>query len=107
MTESINQRNKQLVWEYWAELQASRPDDIATTTARYCSDGHRWRGHDPVGDLDGIDALSAGFWQPMLSSIPDLERKTWIFFGGESSGRIDGGEDGRMWVTGTCHGPII
>jgi predicted ester cyclase len=41
------------------------------------------------------------FWAPLLASIPDLKRETWLFFGGRSSGRIDGSNDGRMWVTGT------
>lgn len=38
---------------------------------------------------------------PLRASFPDFERKTWLFFGGKSSGRIDGTNDGRMWVTGT------
>ena len=101
MTDSTNQENKQLVWDYWQALQASQPAELATVIERYCSDTHRWRGFDPVGDLHGVDSLDTGFWTPLLASIPDLERKTWLFFGGKSSGRIDGTNDGRLWVTGT------
>ena len=101
MDDAINQRNKQLVWNYWQALQAAGPTGIEAAIQRYCSDDHRWHGFDPVGDLASADGLRDGFWAPLLKSIPDLERKTWLFFGGKSSGRIDGSNDGRLWVTGT------
>ena len=101
MNDSINERNKQLVWDYWQALQSAQPADVSATIGRYCSDNHRWHGFDPVGSLDGADGLSSGFWAPLRESIPDLERKTWLFFGGKSSGRVDGSNDGRMWATGT------
>ena len=101
MSNPTNERNKQLVWDYWNALQTAEPADISTTIARYCSDDHSWHGFDPVGDLRGPDGLATGFWADLLRAFPDLERKTWLFFGGASSGRADGGVDGRLWVTGT------
>ncbi|MEL7538513.1 MAG: ester cyclase [Pseudomonadota bacterium] len=101
MTDSTNANNKQLVWDYWQALQGASPGDIKAVIDRYCVDQHRWRGFDPVGDLDGADGLANGFWLPLLDAIEGLERKTWLFFGGRSSGRIDGSNDGKMWVTGT------
>ena len=97
----VNQRNKQLVWDYWQALDACPLGAAASVFSRYCSPDHRWRGFDPIGDLDGIDGFVDDFWTPLRTSFEDLERKTWIFFGGKSSGRADGSNGGRMWVTGT------
>jgi predicted ester cyclase len=36
-----------------------------------------------------------------MNSFPDLKRKTQIFLGGKSNGRINGLQDGHMWVSGT------
>ena len=98
---ATNQANKRLVWDYWQALQAGSPGEIEAVLRRYCSDDHRWRGYDPVGDLHGADEVGDGFWAPLLASLPDLERKTWLLFGGRSNGRIDGRGDEGLWVTGT------
>ena len=100
-SDSVNQRNKQLVWDYWQAMDTSAPGDAASILSRYCNPVHRWRGFDPIGDLDGIDGLADGFWSPLQTSFENLERRTWIFFGGKSNGRADGSNDGRMWITGT------
>lgn len=44
-----------------------------------------------------------GIWASFRHSFPDLVRETYLFFGGESNGRVDGdaARDGRMWATGT------
>ena len=89
------------MWDFWQALHAAAPGDIEAVLNRYCADDHRWRGFDPVGDLNGTAELHESFWAPLLASFPDLERRTWLFFGGESNGRIDGSNDGKMWVTGT------
>jgi predicted ester cyclase len=101
MNDARNDLNKQLVWDYWGDLHAAEPGAIHTVLQRYCSDDHHWHGFEPVGALNGVGELATGFWEPLLASIPDLERKTWLFFGGKSNGRIDGSNDGKMWVTGT------
>ncbi len=101
MTNTINQANKSLVWNYWQALQSAAPDELPGTLQRFFADDLRWHGFDPVGDLKGANEFAAGFWTPLLTSFPDLKRKTWIFFGGRSNGRIDGSNDGKMWVTGT------
>lgn len=101
MTDPINQHNKQVVWEYWDALAKASPGGVGEVCRHYMSKQHRWRGFDPLGDLDGPDGFVERFWAPLLESFPDLERKTSVFFGGKSSGRIDGTNDGKMWVTGT------
>ena len=99
--EEINQENKQLVWKYWQVLQTVPADQTATAVMEYLAEDHVWHGFDPLDELVGPDELMTGYWAPLLHSFPDLERKTWIFFGGKSNGRIDGRNDGKLWVTGT------
>lgn len=101
MTQSVNQANKQQVWNYWQALEAAGPGKAGAVAKDYLSETHRWHGFDPINDLDGPAVFVDGFWEPLLASFPDIKRHTWLFFGGKSSGRIDGTGDGRMWVTGT------
>ena len=101
MTSSTNERNKRLVRDYWDALQRTPVDRSKDVFRQYCSDEHQWYGFEPVGALDGPDSMADEFWVPLLESFPDIERKTWIFFGGRSNGRADGTNDGKMCVTGT------
>lgn len=101
MTGTINQENKKLVWDYWEALQNSSPPTTTSVLRQYLAEDHVWHGYVPVGELAGLSKFATEFWQPLLDAFPDLVRKTWIFFGGRSSGRIDGGNDGKLWVTGT------
>ena len=101
MNNAGNQFNKQLVWDYWQALHAANSGAVNPVLGRYLSENHRWHGFEPVGAINGTEDLGAGFWEPLFASFPDLERRTWLFFGGKSNGRIDGRNDGKMWVTGT------
>ena len=98
---SVNQRNKQIVWDYWQALDANPPDSAEIVCGDCMSHDAAWRGFDPIGELSGPGEFASGFWRLLRSAFPDLKRHTWLFFGGKSNGRIDGRNDGRMWVTGT------
>lgn len=54
-----------------------------------------WHGPHPLDAFAGRDALIAGFWQPLLAAIPDLERQEDIVL----AGAWKGGE----WVASTGH----
>jgi predicted ester cyclase len=101
MTNTINQENKQLVWKYWQALHSAAPDNAISVLRHFTTANHVWHGFDPVGDLAGESEFVTEFWGPLRAAFANLERKTWLFFGGQSNGRIDGSNDGRMWVTGT------
>lgn len=40
----------------------------------------------PLGDMEGPDSLLDTAYRPLLNAIPDLERRDFIFIGGQSSG---------------------
>jgi len=99
----INQGNKHTVWRLWQDLQGTPAHKVRSVAGSALHDSVAWHGHEPLGSLQGIDGFVEGFWVPLLHSFPDLERETFVFFGGESNGRADGNValDGHMWVTGT------
>lgn len=101
MTTEQNQANKKLVWELWQALDSGDLGRDAVETAM--APDLIWHGPAPVGRLDGADRFWSDFWSPLKRSFPDLARRTHLFFGGESNGRVDGdrSRDGRQWVTGT------
>jgi len=98
---TMNQQNKQLVWDFWRSLDGAKNADLARVCNQYLGADSAWHGPDPIHSLHGAEAFVSGYWQPLLDSFPDLKRQTHIFMGGKSSGRIDGSGDGKMWVGGT------
>ncbi|MEM6319480.1 MAG: nuclear transport factor 2 family protein [Bacteroidota bacterium] len=103
MNLGLNQRNKQLVWNFWQVLDQAAPSDYLATTETLFAPDVRWYGFDPVNNLSGCYAFSEFFWKPFKVSFPDLKRETHIFIGGVSNGRKDGdiSKDGHYWVSGT------
>ena len=82
MSSNLVQENKQIVWEFWQKLNESQDGDIANILHSYVHEDISWHGPQPINDLNGVDALLSGFWQPLLHAFPDLQRTTEIFIGG-------------------------
>ena len=103
MNSQINQKNKQLVWDFWQNLGNTKTDEIDSIVKNAVDENVVWHGFDPVNHLQGVRSFCNDFWEPLLHSFPDLSRQTFIFMGGKSNGRIDGDilKDGKMWVSGT------
>lgn len=101
MSTELNQRNKLLVWEFWRALESANRDQLEATADDYLANGHAWHGPDPLNELHGVSDWHANYWQPLKHSFPDLKRQTHVFIGGKSSGRVDGTNDGILWVGGT------
>ena len=99
--ESLNQKNKSLVRAYWDALDDGDPGDLVSICVEHLAPDLQWNGPAPVNRLDDPRLVAEQFWQPLKRAIPDLRRQTHMMFGGVSSGRSDGGKDGRMWVCGT------
>ena len=56
-----------------------------------------WHTFHPINELQGTTEIEAGFWQPLLHAMPDMERRIQLFFAGEFDGRFCGGAG--TWVT--------
>lgn len=96
-----NQQNKQIVWDFWQSLQKTSNDRISSVVRQYMSEDIAWHGPDPINHLYGAETFVSDYWLPLLHSISNLQRKTHVFIGGKSNGRVDGMQDGNMWVGGT------
>jgi predicted ester cyclase len=101
MSTQLNQFNKQTVFDFWQALESSPHDQYEATANTFMLKNADWNGPDPINQIHGTKAFISKFWIPLLHSFPDLKRQIHIFFGGKSSGRIDGLLDGEMWVCGT------
>lgn len=103
MNSELNQKNKQLVWDFWQQLDQAKPSDYQSVAKTLFSPDMQWFGFEPVNNLSGVYAFTEFFWKPLKAAFPDLERETHIFMGGISNGRKDGdiSEDGHYWVSGT------
>ena len=101
MVIELNQNNKQCVWNFWQCLEAASADQLVHIANESLVSNVRWHGPDPINELHGVQSFVADFWTPLQKSFRDLKRQTHLFFGGQSNGRIDGRNDGNMWVTGT------
>jgi predicted ester cyclase len=82
MSIELVQENKKLVWDFWQDLNGTGADRIADVVRAYVHADAVWHGPHPINDLEGVEALLEGFWQPLFWSIPDLRRHTDIFIGG-------------------------
>ena len=92
MSDKSNQRNKEVVWDYWQRMNHVESEGVEDVIRAAVHDDVDWNGPHPINQLVGADALIAGFWQPLLRSFPDMKRKAHIFIGGSS------GEE--EWVSG-------
>ena len=99
----LNQSNKGFIWDFWQALENADANQVEEVARLVMGENITWYGPDPINQLHGMEAFVSDFWLPLLQSFPDLKRQTYLFFGGESNGRIDGdiGQDGKMWVSGT------
>ena len=74
--------NKRRLYRCLADLAGSPLKELANRLeAIYHKDAH-WRGSHPLNELDGIDAIAARVWQPLLHAFPDLERRDVIVVAG-------------------------
>jgi len=96
LTDTDNIANKRAVWSC---MNAIAESDGAQLDARLRQIYHpdaQWRGSHPWNELQGVDAIRAGFWAPLLESFPDLERRHAIVMGGEYQDRVYVGLVGHL-----------
>lgn len=92
MTETL-QRNKQIVWDFWRELDAAAPEDLPQVAKTVLDQDVAWTGFHPFNELKGSEAVAQGWWQPLRAAFPDAKRDIFILLGGEF--------EGKQWVSAT------
>jgi len=82
---SPNQSNKQRVLAYWAAIDAASVDLMEDASSAHLPENFCWKGPAPLGEISGPSALAQCVLAPLKSAIPDLQRQTHLFLGGQSS----------------------
>ncbi|MGI9346930.1 MAG: ester cyclase [Gammaproteobacteria bacterium] len=68
-------------------IAAASADDVGKALAAAYHDNAEWRGAHPLNEMSGLAALTEKVWRPLLTAMPDLERRDVIFIGGETKGK--------------------
>jgi predicted ester cyclase len=78
--------NKLLVRSVLSQVAEARPETVEDVLARAYHPDAQWRGSHPMNEMQGVAAIAAKVWQPLLTSFPDLERRDLILIGGDYEG---------------------
>ena len=92
---------KQLVRDFYKELDASSKEGVTAVLSKYVHDDYHWRGMYPFNELNGVDEVSSIFWYPLKHAIGPIQRRPDIFFAGTNNLKNHGGD----WVC--CMGHLM
>ena len=95
MTISTHQANKELIGAFRSAFYDCNPLTLQTQLNEIFASDAAVHLASPFNNLDGPDALFEAAYQPLISAIPDLERRDYIVMAGESSSEVYGSQ---MWV---------
>lgn len=85
----------------WQALSTWPGAEPASWAERWLTPDVLWVAGHPVNEIRGRQAVCDRFMSPLMSALPDAERRIDLMFGGHWDGRIDGGQG--LWVTFTGH----
>ncbi|MFT6193344.1 MAG: ketosteroid isomerase-like protein [Cognaticolwellia sp.] len=91
------EKNKNLILEYYQALEQSTPDTVGDVLAQYMSEDCQWYGVHPFNEQKGPQAVNEIFWQPFMLAFKNIQRRQDVFMAGVS------GNDGANWVTSMGH----
>ncbi len=83
---SIHQKNKQLINKFRAALYDCDGTRLQAQFREVFAPDCKIHLAFPFEDVDGPDALFEGVYRPLLTAVPDLERRDFIIIGGEANG---------------------
>lgn len=85
-------KEKELVLEYFSELEAADPSEIQSVLNKYTADNYNWRGVYPFRKQNSVEEVTENFWIPLKKSLKNMQRRKDIFIAGNNE--INGGK----WV---------
>lgn len=78
--------NKTFVRQALVALAEAKPATLDAALARAYHPAAEWRGSHPLNEMQGLEAIAAQAWRPLLRAFPDLERRDVILVGGDYQG---------------------
>ena len=96
---SSYQVEKQLILNYYQELDSVTENNISKVMEKYLDDHYIWRGFHPFNELSDAKEVSEIFWQPFRHAFTNMQRRMDIFMAGRNE--IDGFElyGSPQWAT--------
>ncbi|TDF35623.1 nuclear transport factor 2 family protein [Alteromonadaceae bacterium M269] len=91
------QAEKSLVMQFYGAIEEADENSIANVLTQYTSDNYQFRGVHPFNEIAGAEQVATQFWQPLLKSFRNMERRQDVFIAGENQ------HDGKVWVTSMGH----
>lgn len=88
------QSEKQLIQEFYADLDKAEANQIDSVLQKYTSDTYLWRGFHPFNEITDTAELSKDFWQPLRHALQHMQRRMDVFMAGKNE--IDGFQS--TWV---------
>jgi len=93
------QAAKQLVSQYYQQLDSARELDIPRVLEKFCADQYLWRGFHPFNEIDSAAQVAKQFWQPLRVALSSATRRQDIFMAGYNE--IENFES--VWVCSMGH----
>jgi hypothetical protein len=78
------QVEKQVVRDYYAEIDRAEGADIARVMQRYCAQDYLWRGFHPFNEQTSAQTVAECFWLPLRASLTRMQRRMDIFLAGKN-----------------------
>lgn len=76
------QNNKNLVRQYYEELDAAQGDEINAVIARHTADDYHWRGMHPFHEQFSAEDVADVFWKPFRRAFTAIQRREDVFMAG-------------------------
>jgi hypothetical protein len=86
--------NKLIVKKALEAVAESTVADLARRLHEAYHPNAEWRGSHPMNIANGVDAIEAEIWTPLLRSFPDLERRDSILMEGVTTARTSSERSG-------------
>ena len=99
MSDIFFQAEKQLVRDYYAQLDAASVDDMKAVQERFIAPKYLWRGFHPFHEIRDPQNVVDRFWSPLKIALTHMQRRIDVFMAGENS--IEG--HGGVWVVSMGH----
>lgn len=93
------QSEKQLVLDYYADLDTADLHQFDSILQKYTSDMYLWRGFHPFNEMTDTTEISKEFWQPLRHAFQHTQRRVDVFMAGKNE--ID--EFRSTWVVSMGH----
>ncbi len=98
------QTAKQVVLDYYADLDNAGPGQTAAAIGRHTTPEYRWRGTYPFYEQSSAEAAAEVFHEPLLESFSPLQRRPDIFLAGSNVvSEHESGQAGTTWVCQMGH----